>query len=89
MDAVARVTSKGRITVPKAVREALRIEPGDELVFHVVGNRAVLARTPHFLDLAGTFRVPAARRNATWDDVVRATRRSRARRAMDGPHRPA
>ena len=29
----ARMTSKGQITVPKEVRERLRIEPGDALEF--------------------------------------------------------
>ena len=44
------------------------------MVFRVEGNRAVLARTPDFLSLAGTIKVPAARRNAAWDDVIRTTR---------------
>lgn len=78
MDVAARVTSKGQVTVPKAVRDALGIEEGDQVVFHVEGNRAVLARTPNFLALAGTVRVPAARRNASWDDVLRKTRAARA-----------
>jgi antitoxin PrlF len=78
MDAAARVTSKGQVTVPKAVRDALGIEQGDEVVFRVEGNRAVLARTPDFLSLADTVRVPAARRNAAWDDVIRKTRAARA-----------
>lgn len=78
MDAAARVTSKGQVTVPKAVRDALGIRQGDEVVFRVEGNRAVLARTPEFLSLAGTIRVPAARRNASWDDVIRRTRSARA-----------
>lgn len=77
MDAAARVTSKGQITVPKVVREALGIESGDEVVFRVDGNRAVLARTADFLKLAGTFRVPASKRNVAWDDVLRKTRATR------------
>jgi antitoxin PrlF len=77
MDVAARVTSKGQVTVPKAVREALGISEGDEVVFRVEGHRAVLARTPAFLDLAGTFPVPAARRGAAWGDVVRTTRTAR------------
>lgn len=81
MDTVARMSSKGQITVPKAVRDALGIGEGDELVFHVEGNRAVLARTADFLSLAGSVRVPAAKRNASWDDVMRRTRAARARRA--------
>jgi len=77
MDAAAKVTSKGQVTVPKAVRDALGIQEGDEVVFRVEGNRAVLARTPHFLDLAGTITVPAARRNVAWDEVIRRTRTAR------------
>lgn len=78
MDTAARVTSKGQVTVPKAVRDALGIEEGDEIVFRVEGNRAVLARTPDFLGLADTVHVPAAKRNVAWDEVVRRTRASRA-----------
>lgn len=82
MEIAARMSSKGQITVPKAVRDALGIGEGDNVVFRVEGNRAVLARTPDFLSLAGTIKVPAARRNAAWDDVIRTTRsvRTDARR---------
>ena len=78
MDTAAKVTSKGQVTVPKAVREALGIKEGDAVVFRVEGNRAVLARTANFLSLAGSVKVPAARRNAAWDDVIRKTRSARA-----------
>lgn len=78
MDAVAKLTSKGQVTVPKAVRDALGLEEGDQVVFHVEGNRAVLARTPDFLSLAGSMAVPAAKRNVAWDDVIRKTRSTRA-----------
>ncbi len=78
MDTAAKVTSKGQVTVPKAVREALGIKEGDEVVFRVEGNRAVLARTADFLDLAGSIRVPAAKRNVAWDEVLRRTRSDRA-----------
>ena len=78
MDAAAKVTSKGQVTVPKAVRDALGIKEGDGVVFRVEGNRAVLARTPDFLELAGAIRVPAAKRNVAWDEVIRRTRSERA-----------
>jgi AbrB family looped-hinge helix DNA binding protein len=82
MEIAAKMSSKGQITVPKSVRDALGIGEGDNVVFRVEGNHAVLARTPDFLSLAGTIKVPAARRNAAWDDVIRATRsvRTDARR---------
>jgi antitoxin PrlF len=78
MDAAAKVTSKGQVTVPKAVRDALGLKEGDEVIFRVEGNRAVLARTPDFLSLAATIRVPAAKRNVAWDEVIRRTRSDRA-----------
>ncbi len=80
MNVVARLTSKGQLTVPKAVREALGVVEGDEIIFHVEGNRAVLARTEDFLSLAGSVAVPAAKRNASWDEVIRRTRAARASR---------
>jgi len=77
MDAAAKVTTKGQVTVPKVVRDALGIKDGDEVLFRVEGNRAVLARTPDFLELAGSIKVPAAKRNVAWDDVIRRTRKAR------------
>jgi AbrB family looped-hinge helix DNA binding protein len=80
VEIAAKVSSKGQVTVPKAVRDALGITKGDEVVFRVEGNRAVLARTPEFLTLAGTIKVPAALRNVAWDEVIRKSRAARAAR---------
>ena len=72
------MSATGRVTVPKAVREALGLSEGDDVTFRVEGDRAVLARTPDFLSLAGSFSVPAAKRNVAWDDVIRRTRADRS-----------
>ena len=77
MDIAAKVSSKGQVTVPKPVRDALGLDEGDEVIFRVDGDRAVLARTPDFLSLGGSIAVPAAKRNVAWDDVIRTTRRER------------
>src|SRR6266542_4685050 len=59
MDVAARLTSKGQVTLPKVVREALGLEEGDQVVFQVEGHRVILARTADLLDLAGAVaRVP-------------------------------
>ena len=78
MDVSARVSSKGQITLPKSVRHALGIAEGDAVVFRVEGDRAIIARTPDFLGLAGSVSVPAAKRSVAWDEVLRRTRAARA-----------
>lgn len=78
MDAAARLTSKGQVTIPKVVREALDLHEGDEVVFRVERQRAVVAKTADFIELAGSIAVPAGKRGTAWDEVVRQTRRARA-----------
>ncbi|MGH2946294.1 MAG: AbrB/MazE/SpoVT family DNA-binding domain-containing protein [Solirubrobacteraceae bacterium] len=78
MDARARITSKGQVTIPKVVREALDLHEGDELLFRVERSRALVAKTPDFLALAGSVPVLAAKRGTGWDEVLRQTRRGRA-----------
>ncbi len=77
METVARMSSKGQVTVPKAVREALGIEEGDQIVFRLEGDTALLARTVDFLDLGSTVPVPAQKRNVAWDEVIARTRSGR------------
>lgn len=80
MDSSAKVSSKGQVTIPKEVRDALELHVGDELHFRVERSRAVIAKTPSFLELAGSVSVPASKRGTAWDEVLRASRADRARR---------
>lgn len=81
MDASAHLTSKGQVTIPKSVRDALDLRDGDEILFRVERSRAVLAKIPDFLSLAGAVAIPAGKRGVEWSEVVRRTRIERARRA--------
>ena len=47
------VTQKGQTTIPGAVREALRIRPGDKLEYSIEGNRAVIRVHPGLRSLKG------------------------------------
>ena len=80
MDVEARITSKGQVTIPKTVREALGLQEGDALVFRVEQSRAIVAKSEDFLALAGCVPVPAGKRGTAWDEVLRRTRGTRAGR---------
>ncbi len=78
MEVSARVSSKGQVTIPRSVRDALAIEEGDALIFRVEGDHAIIARSADLIDLAGSVSVPADKRGTPWDEVLRETRRTRA-----------
>jgi antitoxin PrlF len=40
----SRITSKAQTTIPRAVREALGVDVGDELAYEIDGERVVLRR---------------------------------------------
>ena len=82
MDVPAKVTSKGQITLPKTVRDALGLQAGDRVLFRLHDKRAVLAKVPNFLSLAGSVPVPPAKRGADWLDIRHVTRdrRTKSRR---------
>jgi AbrB family looped-hinge helix DNA binding protein len=74
MEIAATITSKGQLTLPVAVREALGVRQGDRVVFRLLGDRAVVARTPSLLDLAGSVPVPIELRGASWSEIRRRSR---------------
>ncbi len=40
----SKLTSKAQTTIPQPVRVALRLEPGDELVYEIVDQRVILTK---------------------------------------------
>ena len=60
----AKITSKGQLTLPSAVREALNVKPGDVLTFDVgpEGVRVFPERSPERFDrYVGKYRVGRGR----------------------------
>ena len=69
MQVGARLTSKGQLTIPKEVRDALGLRAGDRVFFTVREGRAVLAKTPDFLELAGSVPVPPELSGKSWTEI--------------------
>ena len=59
MQPSSTISSKGQVTIPKDVREALRIRPGDKVLFDLTGGdratvrKAEPARLTEILDRLG------------------------------------
>lgn len=75
----SKLTSKGQITVPKDVRDALGVHPGDRLAFTIRrdGTVTVAADTIDIRSLRGTLKSDV--RGVTVEAMDEAIRRSAAR----------
>lgn len=58
------VTFKGQTTVPQPVREALHVQPGEKLRWHVMpdGSVVVRAKNRSILDMAGLLTAPEGKK---------------------------
>jgi antitoxin PrlF len=58
MSTESTLTSKGQTTVPKAIRESLRLKPGDRINFTPMPDGTVLMRVKNksVMSLAGSLR---------------------------------
>lgn len=74
----SKLTSKGQITIPKAVRETLSLEVGDRVTFviHEDGKVSVEAET---VDLASQLQSVKATRKVTLEEMDNAIRQRAAR----------
>ena len=41
---ISRLTSRGRVTIPRALRRAAHLKEGDKLAFELDGDRLILTR---------------------------------------------
>jgi AbrB family looped-hinge helix DNA binding protein len=78
--ATAVITSKGQITIPKEVRERLKVDAGDRVEFVEVekGVFAMVAATRDIRDLKGI--VPKPAKPVSTEDMNRAIARMGSRR---------
>jgi antitoxin PrlF len=76
----ATVTSKGQITVPRQVRERLRLRPGDRLSFRDLGDGTFILEPERveLLSLAGMLR--PRRKGVSLEQMDEAIARGAARR---------
>ena len=86
MEVGARITAKGQITIPAAVRRALDLAKGDEVIFELDDLKpgaahAQVRKAADFMALAGSVPVPADWADADWPSL-----RAAAWSAQAEPH---
>ncbi|MGH9065172.1 MAG: AbrB/MazE/SpoVT family DNA-binding domain-containing protein [Acidimicrobiales bacterium] len=73
MEVAARITAKGQVTIPAAVRRALDLDVGDEVIFEVdpapSSPHAQVRKAADFMALAGSVPVPPEWADADWPSL--------------------
>ena len=81
LKARGRITSKGQVTIPKAIREALAIEAGRPLDFELVDGGFLVKPAARFTDLYGS--VPPRNRPEDLEALRKDAWEFAARRALE------
>lgn len=63
---IGRITAKAQTTIPRAIRLALGIKPGDEIAYEIEGDRVTIRRA------GDPFDKPLATFGEWFDDLDRA-----------------
>lgn len=83
---LAKVTSRGQITIPVAIRNHLGVKDGDKVLFTFVGNNVVMtnASVEALHEVQAAFAGEAERLGLKdEDDVVKMVKEVRAERSSD------
>ena len=63
------VTKKGQITIPKSIREKLRLREGDKVIVKFSGGKAFVKKIPSIFDLEASVPVTEDMRKLSWEEI--------------------
>jgi AbrB family looped-hinge helix DNA binding protein len=80
---VVALTSKGQMTIPKAVRKALNLKPTEKVIIVVEGNHAVIKPLRgNILDIGGTIKISDKEKPIDFKEVRKEVRKRVAKRIV-------
>ena len=65
---LAKVTSKGQITLPKPIRDYLEIHSGDKIEF-LIDHKGRVILTPKTIDIKDAFGIVKAKKHVSLDEM--------------------
>lgn len=70
---LSRISSKGQVTIPKAIRDILKLHEGDRVAFLEEGGKVMITKASlvALTDLQESIRVQADVEGITEDDVLK------------------
>lgn len=74
---IARVYAKGQITLPKTVRDALDVSPGDSVVIEERNGEAVIRKPRGILEADG---LGTPKKRVSWKEARKVAREERVQR---------
>lgn len=82
---IAVLTSKGQMTIPKEVRNALNLKPSEKVVIVLEGDHAVIKPLRgNILDIGGSIKIPAEEKPIDFRKVREEVRKKIAKQAITG-----
>lgn len=75
------MVSKGQVTIPKAVRDALGLKPSDKVEIVLIGTEARLRRVLTLREVAGSLPIPEG--GIPLSEAIRVAKEERARRLVE------
>ncbi len=83
--AISVMTSKGQITIPKDVRNILKLKPSDRVIIMIEKDHAVLKPVHgNILDIGGSIKIPEREKPIDFKKLRVKVRKAVARKAAEG-----
>lgn len=81
---LATITSKGQITIPKDIRDKLKLKPSDRVVVTIEDDRAVLKPVHgNILDIGGSVKISTREKPIDFKKVRAKVRKGVAKNALE------
>jgi AbrB family looped-hinge helix DNA binding protein len=70
---ISRLSSRGQITLPSAIRKKTGIKPGSKIEIEARDNEVIIRPMRSVMDIAGIFVIPEDKKGMDWNEIISKT----------------